>query len=134
MSSIFTRIIQGEISAYKIAETADFIAILDVFPLVEGHVLVIPKKEVDNIFDLDPDTLQRLFLFTQTIAKTIEASYDCKKVGMAVIGLEVPHAHIHLLPINDAFDINFTKPKLQLTAEQLTEIQEKLIKALKISL
>lgn len=134
MSSIFTRIIQGEISAYKIAETANFIAILDVFPLVEGHVLVIPKKEVDNIFDLDPDTLQRLFLFTQTIAKTIEASYDCKKVGMAVIGLEVPHAHIHLLPINDAFDINFTKPKLQLTAEQLTEIQEKLIKALKISL
>lgn len=134
MSSIFTRIIQGEISAYKIAETADFIAILDVFPLVEGHVLVIPKKEVDNIFDLDPDTLQRLFLFTQTIAKTIEASYDCKKVGMAVIGLEVPHAHIHLLPINDACDINFTKPKLQLTAEQLTEIQEKLIKALKISL
>lgn len=126
MSSIFTRIIQGEISAYKIAETADFIAILDVFPLVEGHVLVIPKKEVDNIFDLDPDTLQRLFLFTQTIAKTIEASYDCKKVGMAVIGLEVPHAHIHLLPINDANDINFIKPKLQLTAEQLTEIQENL--------
>lgn len=134
MSSIFTRIIQGETSAYKVAETVDFIAILDVFPLVEGHVLVIPKKEVDNIFDLDPDILQRLFLFTQTIAKTIEASYECKKVGMAVIGLEVPHAHIHLLPINDAFDINFTKPKLQLTAEQLIEIQEKLIKALKISL
>ena len=134
MSSIFTRIIQGEIPAYKVAENDDFIAILDVFPLVEGHVLVIPKKEVDNIFDLEPEGLQQLFGFSQTVAKAIEASYDCKKVGMAVIGLEVPHAHIHLLPINDAGDINFTKPKLQLTVSQLTEIQDKLRLALKISL
>ena len=131
MSSIFTRIIQGEIPAYKFAENYDFIAILDVFPLVEGHVLVIPKKETDNIFDLEPENLQQLIGFSQTVAKAIEASYDCKKVGMAVIGLEIPHAHIHLLPINDAGDINFTKPKLQLTAVQLREIQDKLIQALK---
>ena len=130
MSSIFTRIIQGEIPAYKVAENDDFIAILDVFPLVEGHVLVIPKKEIDNIFDLEPEKLQQLFGFSQTIAKAIEASYDCKKVGMAVIGLEVPHAHIHLLPINEAGDINFTKPKLQLTADQLMNIQDKIKEAL----
>ncbi len=130
MSSIFTRIIQGEIPAYKVAENDDFIAILDVFPLVEGHVLVIPKKEIDNIFDLEPEKLQQLFGFSQTIAKAIEASYDCKKVGMAVIGLEVPHAHIHLLPINEAGDINFTKPKLQLTADQLMNIQDSIKQAL----
>jgi histidine triad (HIT) family protein len=130
MPSIFTRIIQGEIPAYKVAENNDFIAILDVFPLVEGHVLVIPKKEIDNIFDLEPEELQELFAFSQTVAKAIEASYDCKKVGMAVIGLEVPHAHIHLLPINEAGDINFTKPKLQLSADELMNIQEKIKKAL----
>ena len=130
MPSIFTRIIQGEIPAYKVAENDDFIAILDVFPLVEGHVLVIPKNEVDNIFDMEPEMLQQLFGFSQTIAKAIEASYDCKKVGMAVIGLEVPHAHIHLLPINEAADINFTKPKLQLTADQLLNIQETIKQAL----
>lgn len=130
MSSIFTRIIQGEIPAYKVAENDDFIAILDVFPLVEGHVLVIPKKEIDNIFDLEPENLQQLFAFSQTIAKAIEASYDCKKVGMAVIGLEVPHAHIHLLPINEAGDINFTKTKLQLSADQLMSIQDTIKKAL----
>ena len=130
MPSIFTRIIQGEIPAYKVAENDDFIAILDVFPLVVGHVLVIPKNEVDNIFDIEPEILQQLFGFSQTIAKAIEASYDCKKVGMAVIGLEVPHAHIHLLPINEAGDINFTKPKLQLTADQLLNIQETIKQAL----
>lgn len=130
MSSIFTRIIQGEIPAYKVAENGDFIAILDVFPLVEGHVLVIPKKEIDNIFDLEPEKLQQLFGFSQTIAKAIEASYDCKKVGMAVIGLEVPHAHIHLLPINEAGDINFTKTKLQLSADQLMKIQDTIKQAL----
>ena len=130
MSSIFTRIIQGEIPAYKVAENDDFIAILDVFPLVEGHVLVIPKKEIDNIFDLEPEKLQQLFGFSQTIAKAIEASYDCKKVGMAVIGLEVPHAHIHLLPINEAGYINFTKTKLQLSADQLMKIQDTIKPAL----
>lgn len=130
MSSIFTRIIQGEIPAYEVAENDDFIAILDVFPLVEGHVLVIPKKEIDNIFDLEPEKLQQLFGFSQTIAKAIEAAYDCKKVGMAVIGLEVPHAHIHLLPINEAGDINFKKPKLQLTADQLMNIQETIKQAM----
>ena len=88
------------------------------------------EKEIDNIFDLEPEKLQQLFGFSQTIAKAIEASYDCKKVGMAVIGLEVPHAHIHLLPINEAGDINFTKPKLQLTADQLMNIQDSIKKAL----
>ena len=130
MSSIFTRIIQGEIPAYKVAENEDFIAILDVFPLVEGHVLIIPKKEIDNIFDIEPEKLQQLCGFSPTSAKAIEASYDCKKVGMAVIGLEVPHAHIHLLPINEASDINFTKPKLQLSADQLMNIQETIKQAL----
>ena len=130
MPSIFTRIIQGEIPAYIVAENDDFIALLDVFPLVEGHVLIIPKNEVDNIFDLEPELLQQLFGFSQTIAKAIEASYDCKKVGMAVIGLEVPHAHIHLLPINEAGDINFTKPKLQLSSDQLLNIQETIKKSL----
>ena len=130
MPSIFTRIIQCEIPAYKVAENNDFIAILDVFPLVEGHVLVIPNEEIDNIFDLEPEKLQQLFGFSQSIAKAIETSFDCKKVGMAVIGLEVPHAHIHLLPINEAGDINFTKPKLQLSADQLMNIQEKIKRAL----
>jgi histidine triad (HIT) family protein len=130
MSSIFTRIIQGGIPAYKIAENDDFIAILDVFPLVEGHVLVIPKKETDNIFDLEPEMLQQLIGFSQTIAKAIEASYACRKVGMAVVGLEVPHAHIHLMPIKEAGDINFTKPKLQLSADQLVKIQETIKQAL----
>jgi histidine triad (HIT) family protein len=124
MASIFTRIIQGEIPAYKIAETEQFLAFLDVFPLVEGHVLVIPKQEVDNIFDLEPALLQALFGFAQQVAKAIEKSVPCKKVGVAVIGLEVPHAHIHLVPIQDVGDINFSKPKLKLAPEQLSSMQE----------
>jgi histidine triad (HIT) family protein len=130
MASIFTRIIQGEIPAYKIAEDDRFLAFLDVFPLVEGHVLVIPKQETDNLFDLEPTLLKDLFAFAQTVAKAIEKTVPCRKVGVAVIGLEVPHAHIHLVPINEVGDINFSRPKMTLAAEQLKQMQERLIAAL----
>ncbi len=129
MPSLFTRIIQGEIPAYKIAETEQFLAFLDVFPLVEGHVLVIPKQEIDNLFDLEPSLLQSLFGFSQEVAKAIEKAIPCRKVGVAVIGLEVPHAHIHLVPINEVGDINFTRPKLQLSKEQLVSIQNRIVAA-----
>lgn len=129
MPSLFTRIIQGEIPAYKIAETDQFLAFLDVFPLVEGHVLVIPKQEIDNLFDLEPSLLQSLFGFSQQVAKAIEKTIPCKKVGVAVIGLEVPHAHIHLVPINEVGDINFSRPKMQLSKEQLHSIQNRIVSA-----
>lgn len=130
MASIFTRIIQGEIPAYKIAEDDRFLAFLDVFPLVEGHVLVIPKQETDNLFDLEPALLKDLFAFAQTVAKSIEKAVPCRKVGVAVIGLEVPHAHIHLVPINEVGDINFSRPKMTLAPEQLKQMQERIIAAL----
>ena len=130
MASIFTRIIQGEIPAYKIAEDDRFLAFLDVFPLVEGHVLVIPKQETDNLFDLEPALLKDLFAFAQTVAKAIEKAVPCRKVGVAVIGLEVPHAHIHLVPINEVGDINFSRPKMTLAPEQLKQMQERIIAAL----
>jgi histidine triad (HIT) family protein len=130
MASIFTRIIQGEIPAYKIAEDDRFLAFLDVFPLVEGHVLVIPKQETDNLFDLAPALLKDLFAFAQTVAKAIEKAVPCRKVGVAVIGLEVPHAHIHLVPINEVGDINFSRPKMTLAPEQLKQMQERIIAAL----
>lgn len=130
MASIFTRIIEGEIPAYKIAEDERFLAFLDVFPLVEGHVLVIPKQETDNLFDLDPSLLKDLFAFAQTVAKAIEKTVSCRKVGVAVIGLEVPHAHIHLVPINEVGDINFSRPKMTLSPDQLKQMQERLVAAL----
>jgi histidine triad (HIT) family protein len=130
MASIFTRIIQGEIPAYKIAEDDRFLAFLDVFPLVEGHVLVIPKQETDNLFDLEPALLKDLFAFAQTVAKSIEKAVPCRKVGVAVIGLEVPHAHIHLVPINEVGDINFSRPKMTLAPEQLKQMQERIIAVL----
>jgi histidine triad (HIT) family protein len=130
MASIFTRIIQGEIPAYKIAEDDRFLAFLDVFPLVEGHVLVIPKQETDNLFDLEPALLKDLFAFAQTVAKAIEKAVPCRKVGVAVIGLEVPHAHIHLVPINEVGDINFSRTKMTLAPEQLKQMQERIIAAL----
>ena len=130
MASIFTRIIQGEIPAYKIAEDDRFLAFLDVFPLVEGHVLVIPKQEIDNLFDLEPALLKDLFAFAQTVAKAIEKAVPCRKVGVAVIGLEVPHAHIHLVPINEVGDINFSRTKMTLAPEQLKQMQERIIAAL----
>lgn len=129
MATLFTRIILGEIPAYKIAENDQFLAFLDVFPLVEGHVLVIPKLEVDNLFDLEPLVLQQLFGFAQQVAKAIEKTVECRKVGVAVIGLEVPHAHIHLVPINEVGDINFSRPKMQVSAEQLSAMQARLVAA-----
>jgi histidine triad (HIT) family protein len=125
--SIFSKIIAGEITCYKIAENQSFLAFLDVFPLVEGHVLVVPKVEVDKIFDLSDTYLAEILLFAKPIAKAIESAFDCNRCGISVIGLEVPHAHVHLLPINSAEDLNFTKPKLQLSKEQLDSIQQKII-------
>jgi histidine triad (HIT) family protein len=129
MASIFSRIIAGEIPCYKIAENDRFIAFLDVFPLVKGHVLVVPKKETDYIFDLSQEELSEILVFAQGVAKKIEKAVPCKRVGVAVIGLEVPHAHVHLVPINTADDLNFTRPKLQVEKEEMEAIAEKIKKA-----
>ena len=126
MASIFTRIIEGEIPSYKIAENEEFMAILDAFPLVKGHVLVVPKKEVNKLFDLDKSTYSGLMNFAYDIAPAIEKAMPCLRVGVAVIGLEVPHVHIHLVPLNTANDINFTQPKIQVNNEEMTEIAEKI--------
>lgn len=117
--TIFSKIISGEIPSYKVAESIDFLAFLDINPLAEGHVLVIPKKEVDNLFDLDDETYTGLQLFAKIVAHAIKQAVPCIKVGVAVIGLEVPHAHIHLIPINQVSDINFSRPKLTFAPEQL---------------
>ena len=124
MASIFTKIIQGDIPCYKIAEDDRFIAFLDVFPLVKGHVLVVPKIEVDKIYDLTDEYLKEYFLFAKPIAKAIEKAIPCSRVGFSVIGLEVPHAHLHLVPIQSANDLNFTQEKLSLSSEELTSIQD----------
>ncbi len=128
--SIFSKIIAGEIPSYKIAENDRFYAFLDIFPLVEGHTLVVPKKEVDKIFNVDDADLAELLLFAKPIAKAIEASFNCDRVGIATIGLEVPHAHLHLVPINNADDLNFTRPKLKLTEEQMKAAQQKILQHL----
>lgn len=128
--SIFSKIINGEIPSYKIAENEKFFAFLDVFPLVEGHVLVVPKPEIDKLFDVPDDYLAEMLLFAKPIAKAIEASFDCKRVGIAAIGLEVPHAHLHLVPIHTADDLNFTRPKLKITEEQLKNAQQKILEKL----
>jgi histidine triad (HIT) family protein len=131
MSSIFTKIVSGEIPSYKIAETNDYLAFLDVNPLAEGHVLIIPKKEIDNIFDLEEGLYEGLFTFAKTVAHAIKKAIPCRKIGVAVIGLEVPHAHIHLVPINSVSDINFSLPKLKLEADKLKDIHEKIKAAYK---
>lgn len=125
--TIFSKIIAGQIPSYKIAENDKFFAFLDIFPLRKGHVLVIPKTETDNLFDLSPDYLSELRVFAQPIAKAIEKSFDCNRCGLSVIGLEVPHAHLHLIPINSANDLNFNQPKLKLSEEELKEVQRKII-------
>jgi histidine triad (HIT) family protein len=122
MASIFSRIVSGEIPCYKIAETENCLAFLDVFPLVEGHVLVIPKKETDYIFDLGDDEFTELNLFAKKVSKAVHAAIPCKRVGVAVIGLEVPHAHIHLVPLNTIQDINFTREKLKPSKEELEAV------------
>jgi histidine triad (HIT) family protein len=128
MASIFSKIVNGEISCYKIAETPDYLAFLDVSPLAIGHTLVIPKKEIDYIFDLEAEYYAGLMQFAKLVAKAIEKVIPCKKIGIAVIGLEVPHAHIHLVPINTVSDINFAKQKLTLSSETL-ESTAKLIRS-----
>lgn len=122
MASIFTKIINGEIPSYKIAETDDYLAFLDVFPLAKGHTLVIPKKEIDYIFNIEDDLYTGLQLFAKKVAKAVEKAIPCKRIGVAVIGLEVPHAHIHLIPINNVEDVNFSRPKLQLEKAEMEEI------------
>jgi histidine triad (HIT) family protein len=128
--TIFSKIAAGEIPAYKVAESVEFLAFLDIAPLAEGHVLVIPKKEVDYIFDLDEETYTGLQIFAKIVAKGIEKAIPCKRIGVTVIGLEVPHAHIHLIPINNIGDMNFSRPKLQFTPEQLEATAAKIREAL----
>lgn len=126
MASIFTKIINREIPAYILAEEEQFIAFLDINPLVVGHTLVVPKKEVDYIFDLDDETLAGLHLFSKKVALAIRKSIPCKRVGIAVIGLEVPHTHVHLVPMNSIGDLNFTRSKLNPTKEELAAVAEKI--------
>ncbi|HEX3007527.1 MAG TPA: HIT family protein [Bacteroidales bacterium] len=130
MASIFTRIINGEIPCYKIAEDGNYFAFLDINPLSKGHTLVVPKKEVDYLFDVDDDTLAGMMVFAKKVARAIDKAMPCKRVGVAVLGLEVPHAHIHLVPINGGFDIEFSKPKLKLTPEEFKEVAAKIIACL----
>ncbi|MFW5793468.1 MAG: HIT family protein [Bacteroidota bacterium] len=126
MSSIFSKIVSGEIPSYKIAEDDEFLAFLDINPLAKGHTLVIPKKEIDYIFDIEDDHYQKLFLFAKKVAKSIHKCVNCSKVGIAVIGLEVAHAHIHLVPIKSIYDIDFSKPKLKLSHDEFSMIAERI--------
>lgn len=125
--TIFSKIISGEIPSYKIAEDENFYAFLDIFPLVKGHVLVVPKIEVDKFFDLNDAYLQEMLVFSKPIARSIEKSFNCKRCGISVIGLEVPHAHMHLVPINSADDLNFTREKLKVSKEEMEEIRDKIV-------
>lgn len=125
--TIFSKIIRGEIPSYKIAENEKFFAFLDINPLVEGHTLVIPKLSVDKIWDLPDDYLAEIFLFAKPIAAAIEKAFPCNRCGLSVVGIEVPHAHMHLVPLNSADDLNFTSKKLKLTPQELKEAQEKII-------
>ena len=128
--TIFSRIIAGEIPSYKIAENEHFYAFLDIMPLVKGHVLVVPKKEVDRFFDMPENDLSGILVFAKPIAAAIEKAVPCKRVGLSVIGLEVPHAHLHLVPISEMDDINFTHPKLQLDPAEMEAIRQKIVDAL----
>ncbi len=125
--TIFSKIIKGEIPSYKIAENEKFFAFLDIFPLREGHVLVVPKIEADKFFDLPNDYLAEMLLFAKPIAHAIEKSFSCNRCGLSVIGLEVPHAHLHLVPIDHAEDLNFTRGKIKVTPEQLKEAQGRIV-------
>jgi histidine triad (HIT) family protein len=129
MSSIFSKIIAGEIPCHRIAENDEFLAFLDINPLAVGHTLVIPKAEVDYFFDLDAETLSRINVFARDVARKIESAIPCKRVGIAVIGLEVPHAHMHLIPLQNVADINFERPKLSLTADELAATAERIVNA-----
>ena len=126
MASIFTKIINGEIPCYRIAEDDRYFAFLDINPLREGHTLVVPKKETDYIFDLDDDTIAGMMVFSKKIATALKAAIPCVRIGVAILGLEVPHAHIHLVPMNSMEDVNFRNPKLKFTPEQFTATAEKI--------
>ena len=126
MASIFTKIISGEIAAHKIAENDNFLAFLDLSPLQKGHTLVIPKVEIDYIFDLEDELLSEMMVFTKEVSRKIKAAFPCNRIGVTVIGLEVPHAHIHLVPINKMADMNFSGSKLELNNEELIKIAEKI--------
>ena len=128
--TLFTKIIKGEIPSFKIAENDKFFAFLDINPLVEGHTLVIPKLEIDQFFDMPDDYLAEIFAFAKPIAKALEKAFPCNRCGLSVVGIEVPHAHMHLVPLNTANDLNFTKKKLSPTQEEMKITQEKILKAM----
>jgi histidine triad (HIT) family protein len=128
--TLFSKIIAGEIPSYKILENEKFFSFLDIYPLVEGHVLVVPKIEVDKIFDVPDDYLSQILTFSKPIAKSIEKAFDCNRCGISVIGIEIPHAHVHLIPINDADDLNFTRGKIKLSPAELRAVQQKVIQNL----
>ena len=133
MASIFSRIVRGEIPSYKIAENDSCFAFLDISPLVKGHTLVIPKKETDYLFDIGSDEYNQLWSFAKYVASGVEIAIPCKRIGIAVIGLEVPHAHIHLIPLNKVSDMNFANPKLKLTEAEMTQIAQRIREALPTS-
>ena len=130
MSTIFSKIIAGEIPSYRIHEDERYYAFLDINPLSKGHTMVIPKVETDYLFDLEDDLLGDMMVFAKKVALAIDRTMDCKRVGLAVLGLEVPHAHIHLIPINDLYDIEFSRPKLQLSTEEFMDIAQKISAAI----
>ncbi|MDM1047109.1 MULTISPECIES: HIT family protein [Sphingobacterium] len=130
MSTIFSKIVAGEVPAYKVAESNDYLAFLDVNPLTEGHVLVIPKKETDYIFDIDDDDYMGMWVFAKIVAQGVKKAFPCKKVGVAVVGLEVAHAHIHLIPLNHVQDMNFERPKLTLEKDVMESIAENIREAI----
>ncbi len=132
MASIFTKIVQGEIPCYKVAEDEYFMAFLDINPLAKGHTLVIPKKEVDYLFDLEDELYQGLFLFAKKVAMAMDKTIQCERIGVAVLGLEVPHAHVHLVPINGIYDIDFRKPKLKLGSDELKMIAERIARKVEL--
>ncbi len=130
--TIFSKIIAGEIPSYIIAEDEKFFAFLDINPLVEGHTLVIPKLEIDKFFDVPDEYLEEIFLFAKPVAKAIERAFDCNRCGLSVIGIEVPHAHMHLVPLNSAEDLNFTRRKLTLSEEEMKVAQDKILNAMRV--
>lgn len=131
MSTIFTRIVNGEIPSYKIAEDDNYFAFLDINPLAKGHTLVIPKREIDYLFDLEPDHLAGLVKFAKRVAKAIEDNVQCERIGVAVIGLEVPHAHIHLVPLNSIYDIDFKKPRVEMSKAEFAELAMRIAESFK---
>ena len=130
MPTIFSKIISGDIPAYKVLENENFLAFLDIYPLAKGHVLVIPKKETDYLFDITSDEYGEIWKFAQEVAKAMDKVIDCKRIGVAVIGLEVPHAHIHLVPLNNVSDINFERPKLSFSEEEMNKVAQNIRKAI----